>query len=87
VYLAGVLGAAAPNLGVLVVAQVVLGFRTCAGYPAAMHLIRSEARRTGRDSPAGVLTALTIATQTVAVVGPPLGGLLIGLEGGAPPWP
>jgi predicted MFS family arabinose efflux permease len=46
-----------------------------------MYLIRSEARRTGRDSPAAVLTALAVATQTVAVIGPSLGGLLIGLGG------
>jgi Na+/melibiose symporter-like transporter len=45
------------------------------------YLIRSEGRRTGHDSPAGVLTALAVATQTIAVIGPPLGGLLIGLGG------
>ena len=56
--LAGVVGTVAPSLGVLIVARVVLGFGTCAGYPAAMYLIRSEARRTGMASPAGVLTAL-----------------------------
>ena len=49
---AGVLGTLAPDLGVLIVARVLLGFGTCAGYPAAMYLIRSEARRTGHDSPA-----------------------------------
>jgi MFS family permease len=79
--IAGIVGALAPNLGVLVVARVLLGFGTCAGYPAAMYLIRSEARRTGDDSPAGVLTALVVANQTVAVIGPSLGGLLIGLGG------
>jgi MFS family permease len=79
--IAGVVGALAPNLGVLIVARVVLGFGTCAGYPAAMYLIRSEAGRTGHDSPAGVLTALAVSTQTIAVIGPSLGGLLIGLGG------
>jgi MFS family permease len=78
---AGVIGAAAPNLAVLIVARVVLGFGTCAGYPAAMRLIRAEADRTGKDSPAGVLTILAISTQTIAVIGPLLGGLLIGLGG------
>jgi nicotinamidase-related amidase/predicted MFS family arabinose efflux permease len=78
---AGVLGALAPSLPLLVAARVLLGFGTCAGYPAAMYLIRSEARRTGEDSPAAVLTALAIATQTIAVIGPSLGGLLIGLGG------
>ncbi|WP_030986868.1 MFS transporter [Streptomyces sp. NRRL WC-3744] len=78
---AGLLGALAPSLGVLIVARVLLGFGTSAAYPAAMRLTRGEAERTGQDSPAGVLTALAVANQTVAVVGPALGGLLIGLAG------
>jgi MFS family permease len=79
--LAGVVGVLAPNLGVLIAARVLLGFGTCAGYPAAMYLIRSEADRTGRQSPAGVLTTLVVTTQTIAVIGPSLGGLLIGVGG------
>ncbi|MFD5216508.1 MFS transporter [Streptomyces tendae] len=78
---AGVVGALAPDLGVLIGARVLLGFGTCAGYPAAMALVRSEAERTGRDSPGGVLTALAVANQTIAVVGPLLGGLLIAVGG------
>ena len=46
-----------------------------------MVLIRSESVRTGTDSPAGVLAALSAANQTVAVIGPTVGGLLIGLGG------
>lgn len=79
--LGGLIGATAPSLGVLVLARVVVGLGTCAGYPAAMSLIRSEAARTGRSSPAGILTLLSVATQTVVVIGPSLGGLLIGLGG------
>ncbi|WP_405801874.1 MFS transporter [Streptomyces sp. NBC_01506] len=79
--IAGVIGMFAPNLGVLIAARVLLGFGTCAGYPAAMYLIRSEARRTGEASPAGVLTALAVTTQTIAVIGPSLGGLLVGVGG------
>jgi MFS family permease len=78
---AGLIGAFAPSIAVLVVARVVLGFGTCSGYPASMVLIRREARRTGQESPAGVLTALAVATQTVAVVGPTLGGVLVDLGG------
>ncbi len=78
---AGVLGVLAPNLGVLIAARVVLGFGTCAGYPAAMYLIRSEAARTGQKSPTGVLTALAVTTQTISVIGPSLGGLLISVGG------
>jgi MFS family permease len=81
VFTAGVVGTTAPNLGVLIAARVLLGFGTCAGYPSAMHLIRGEARRTGRESPASVLTVLAVSAQTVSVLGPPLGGLLIGLGG------
>ncbi|MFD4638821.1 MFS transporter [Lentzea sp. NPDC058436] len=78
---AGVLGTFAPNLAVLVVARVLLGLGTCAGYPAAMRLLRDEADRTGDDSPGGVLTILAISTQTVSVLGPPLGGLLVDFGG------
>ncbi len=78
---AGLIGALAPTLGFLIAARVLLGLGTCADYPAAMYLIRRESERTGLDSPAAVLTALSVATQTVAVIGPSLGGLLIGLGG------
>nr|BFD81086.1 MFS transporter [Streptomyces sp. Xyl84] len=78
---AGLLGALAPSLGALVGARVLLGLGTSAAYPASMQLTRREAERTGRDSPAGVLTALAVANQTVAVIGPALGGLLIGAGG------
>ncbi|MGW2464930.1 MFS transporter [Streptomyces sp. NPDC001761] len=78
---AGLLGALAPSLGALIAARVLLGLGTSAAYPAAMRLTRAEAERTGQDSPAGVLTALAVANQTVAVVGPALGGLLIQLGG------
>jgi MFS family permease len=78
---AGVLGLVAQDLWMLVVARVVLGLGTCAGYPSAMFLIRREARRTGQDSPAGILTLLSVANQTIAVVGPTLGGFLIGVAG------
>ena len=77
----GLVGALAPSVGVLVVARVLLGLGTCAGYPASMYLIRAEGARTGHDSPAAILTTLSVATQTVAVIGPSLGGLLIGLGG------
>ncbi|WP_327145664.1 MFS transporter [Nocardia sp. NBC_01327] len=79
--IAGIMGVLAPNLLVLVLARIVLGFGTCAGYPASMYLIRSESERTGKNSPAGVLTALAVAGQTIVVIGPTLGGLLIHLGG------
>ncbi|MDQ4214719.1 MFS transporter [Microbacterium sp. ASV81] len=82
VTVAGAIGLLAPesreSIWWLVAARVILGLGTCAGYPAAMHLIRAEADRTGLASPAGILTLLSVTTQTVAVVAPALGGLLIG---------
>lgn len=71
----------APSFWWLVAARVILGFGTCAGYPASMYLIRSEAKRTGEDSPTSILTILAIANQTIAVIGPTLGGLLIDIGG------
>jgi predicted MFS family arabinose efflux permease len=46
-----------------------------------MYLIRAEAKRTGLASPTGVLTTLAVANQTVMVIGPGLGGLLINWGG------
>lgn len=77
----GLLGALAPDIWTLVGARVLLGLGTCAGYPAAMSLVRRESARTGRDSPEGILTLLSVSTQTIAVIGPTLGGLLIGIGG------
>jgi MFS family permease len=74
---AGVIGALAPSLGLLVLSRVLLGFGTCAGYPAAMYLIR----RSGIEKPGGLLTALSVSAQTIVVIGPTAGGLLIGAAG------
>lgn len=79
--LAGLFGALSPTLGVLIAARVLLGIGTSAAYPAAMRLTRDEAKRTGEESPTGVLTALAVANQTVSVIGLALGGLLIGVGG------
>jgi MFS family permease len=79
--MAGLIAALSPNLGVLVLSRVLLGIGTSAAYPAAMSLIRSEADRTGIETPAGVLSGLSIARQVIAVIGPTLGGLLIALGG------
>ncbi|MFI5893744.1 MFS transporter [Actinoplanes sp. NPDC051513] len=75
--IAGIIGSLAPTLGVLVLARVLLGLGTCAGYPAAMYLIR----RSGVEKPGGVLTALSVSAQTIVVIGPTFGGLLIGAAG------
>ncbi|BDZ40016.1 hypothetical protein GCM10025863_26300 [Microbacterium suwonense] len=82
--IAGAIGAFAPTLSLLIVARVVLGLGTCAGYPASMSLLRRETERTadfGGFRPTGMLTALSVANQTVAVVGPTLGGVLVDVGG------
>ena len=79
--IAGFAGSVAPNLVMLVIARVVLGLGTCAGYPSAMALIRSEGKRTGVDSPSGILAILSLSAQTIFVIGPTLGGLLISAFG------
>ncbi|MGP4029363.1 MFS transporter [Actinomadura sp. 3N407] len=81
VCLAGLLGAFAPSLWVLVVSRALLGLGTSAAYPASMSVLRTEADRTGMKSPAGILVTLSISSQVVSVAGPPLGGLLIGAGG------
>ncbi|MBB2943028.1 MFS family permease [Actinoplanes lutulentus] len=70
---AGLIGTLAPSLAVLVVARVILGIGTCAGYPAAMYLLK----RARTERPGSVLTLLTVAAQTIVVIGPTIGGLLI----------
>jgi MFS family permease len=79
--IAGVIGTLAPSLVVLVIARIILGFGTCAGYPASMFLIREESRRKGLASPSGILAMLSVSSQTIVVIGPSLGGLLIGVGG------
>lgn len=79
--IAGLMAMFAPNLGVLIASRVLLGLGTCAAYPASMFLLRSEAERTGLRNPGGVLALLSISNQVISVVGPTLGGLLIGLGG------
>jgi MFS family permease len=66
---------------VLIVARVLLGFGTSAQFPAAMHTVRGEAQRTGLKTPSGILTALSISAQSTMVIGPTLGGALIGVGG------
>ncbi|MCW2757240.1 MAG: major facilitator superfamily permease, partial [Nocardioidaceae bacterium] len=78
---AGLMGAFAQSLDWLVVSRVLLGLGTCSAFPAAMFLLRSEAVRTGQDAPTSVLTLLSVGNQTIAVIGPTLGGLLVGLGG------
>jgi MFS family permease len=77
----GLLGYLGWSLGSLIVARVVIGLGTSAAYPAAMAMVRHQARRLNREAPGGVLAALAVAGQATMAVGPPLGGLLIAVGG------
>lgn len=77
---AGLLGALAPSLGVLIAARVLLGFGTSAAYPASMSLTRSEAERTGQDSlalfmlsGAVLLLAVTLLDRSLRTITPAFG--------------
>ena len=77
----GMLGYLGWSLGSLIAACIVIGLGTSAAYPAAMAMVRRQARRLHTETPGGVLGALAIAGQVTMAVGPPLGGLLIAVGG------
>ena len=82
VLLGGLLGGVATSLPTLVVARVLIGLGTSAGYPAAMLLIRRRATAIGLQAPPGkVLGGLAIAGAVTVAVGPAIGGLLVGWFG------
>jgi MFS family permease len=78
----GTLGACAHSLDGLVVARVLIGIGTSAGYPSAMVMIRRRADAAGLAAPPGnVLGGLSIAGTVTAAIGPPIGGVLVGALG------
>ncbi len=77
----GVVGTLAPSFAWLVVSRLLLGVGTSAAYPAAMSVLRDEARRVGRATPRPVLARLSFAALGSAAVGPTLGGLLVAVVG------
>jgi len=83
VMVAGVGGMLSLSLGWLIGVRVVLGIGTCAGFPAAMAVLRKRADATGQGVPSRVLSVLAMSAQTIMVIGPTLGGALIGIAG----WP
>jgi MFS family permease len=63
----------------LIVARVLIGVGTSAGYPSAMLLIRRRATQAGLGAPpGGVLGGLVIAGMVTPAIGLPLGGVLVG---------
>ncbi|SEG94987.1 Nicotinamidase-related amidase [Actinacidiphila yanglinensis] len=82
VFLGGMLGGVATDLRVLVVARVLIGLGTSAGYPSAMLLIRRRATAIGLNvPPSKVLGSLAIAGAVTVAVGPAIGGMLVGWFG------
>ena len=81
VAVAGLLGALAPTLPVLVGARVVIGLGTAAAYPSALAMIRARAEAADAPAPDRALGALTTSGLVTLAVGPPLGGVLVELAG------
>lgn len=78
---AGVIGASAPSFGFLLLSRALIGIGTAAAYPTAMALVRKRADQAGTGVPSRVLGNFSIAAQVTAVVGLPLGGVLVGAFG------
>jgi predicted MFS family arabinose efflux permease len=79
--LGGVVGAAAPAFGFLLVSRALIGVGTSAAYPTAMALVRRRADELATGVPSRVLGNFSIASQVTIVVGLPLGGVLAGAFG------
>ena len=78
----GIVGGLGNDLATLIVARVLIGVGTSAGYPSAMLLIRRRAQSAGLDAPpGGVLGGLVIAGAATVAVGLPIGGLLVAAWG------
>jgi len=78
VFAGGLVGGFAQDMPTLVVARVLIGLGTSAGYPSAMLLIRRRASAVGLQSPPGsVLGGLAVAGAATVAIGPAVGGLLV----------
>src|SRR5580700_8347288 len=68
----GLAGGFSPDLTSLIVARVLIGVGTSAGYPSAMLLIRRRAEQAGLDTaPGNVLGGLVIAGMVTPAIGLP----------------
>jgi MFS family permease len=78
VLVAGIIGGLARDMLTLVVARVLIGLGTSAGYPSAMLLVRRRATAVGlRQPPGSVLGGLTTTSAATLAIGPTIGGVLI----------
>jgi len=76
-FIAGVIGVLAPSFGFLVLSRALIGVGTSAAYPTAMAMVRRRADGLGMGVPSRVLGNFSIAAQVTAVIGLPLGGILV----------
>jgi MFS family permease len=81
VALAGVVGALASSLALLVGARVMLGIGTSGAYPSAMRIFRSQADRRAMAPPRLAMAVLSLAGIATTALGPVLGGLITGSFG------
>ena len=82
VLLGGILGAAAQDLPMLLIARILIGLGTSCAYPTAMLLIQRRAIAAGMENPpGGVLGGLQIAGIATAALGLPIGGVLVDAAG------
>lgn len=79
--IAGIIGAAAPAFGFLLLSWALIGVGTSAAYPTAMALVRKRADELKTGVPGRVLGNFSIASQVTTVIGLPLGGVLAGAFG------
>ncbi|EFV11783.2 hypothetical protein HMPREF9336_03400 [Segniliparus rugosus ATCC BAA-974] len=78
--LSAVVGGLAPNLGVLLLARVLLAVGTGTQYPSAMTIVRRHAdQHNARASSA--IVVLSVCSLSVVALGPTVGGFLVGLWG------
>jgi MFS family permease len=78
VLVGGLVGGFGQDLSTLVVARILIGVGTSAGYPSAMLMIRRRADAAGLAEPPGaVLGGLLLAGIGVLTIGFPLGGVLV----------
>jgi MFS family permease len=78
----GFVGGFARSMAGLIVARILIGIGSSAGYPSAMLLIRRRAESAGLETPPGnVLGGLVIAGLVTSAVGLPIGGALVGVLG------
>jgi MFS family permease len=78
VLVAGIIGGLAQNMLTLVVARVLIGLGTSAGYPSAMLLVRRRATAIGlNEPPRAVLGGLTTTSAATLAIGPTVGGFLV----------